>query len=240
MALTPRTTAAADAHMAVRLDDPVAVSIPTFAGTSSNTPVVVHDSRRSPPRDGTVGVEVPWLDEPAAEAYGVTSNSTGGSMLAGRMVSRRGIAVALALTLTGAATASAQPQDPLIGHWTLNAAKSSSSGPLPKKRDVTVTQQGSDVTVVIDEVMADGAAVKWSFTSKGDGKPVPTQGWAAVDTATSTLSGRTGKTVYTKGGKTVMESNTEVSADGKTLTIKGMRPGPDGKPMTFTSVYDRK
>lgn len=161
-------------------------------------------------------------------------------MLAGRFVSRRGVAVALALTLTGAVAAFAQPQDPLVGHWTLNPAKSSSSGPLPKKRDLAITQKGADVTVAVDEVMADGTALKWSFTTKGDGKPVPTHGWAAIDTATSTISGRTGTTVYTKGGKTVMESNTEVSADGKTLTIKGMRPGADGKPMTFTSVYDRK
>jgi hypothetical protein len=161
-------------------------------------------------------------------------------MLADRTFSRRGIAVALALTLAGATTAFAQAPDPLVGHWTFNAAKSSSSGPLPKKRDVTVTQKGEDITVSVDEVAADGTATKWSFTTKRDGKPVPVTGWAAVDTATSTISGRTGKTVYAKGGKPVMESNTEVAADGKMLTIKGTRPGADGKPVTFTSVYDKK
>ena len=150
------------------------------------------------------------------------------------------IAGAFALTVGTASTTQAQPQNPMVGNWTFNAAKSTSSAPLPKKRDVTITQKGADITVVVDELAADGTANKWQFTTKGDGKPVPVTGWAAVDTASSTLTGNTGKTVYTKGGKPAMESNTEVSADGKVLVIKGTRPGPDGKPVAFTSHYDRK
>ncbi len=68
----------------------------------------------------------------------------------------------------------------MVGNWTFNPAKSTSSAPLPKKRDVAITQKGADVTVAVDEVAADGAATKWQFTTKGDGKPVPVTGWAAV------------------------------------------------------------
>ena len=150
------------------------------------------------------------------------------------------VAGAFALTVGTATTAQAQAQNPMVGNWVFNAAKSTSAGPLPKKRDVTITQKGADVTVAVDEVAADGTATKWQFTSKGDGKPVPVTGWAAVDMATSTLTGNTGKTIYTKGGKPAMESNTEVSADGKVLTVKGTRPGPDGKPIAYSSHYDRK
>lgn len=160
-------------------------------------------------------------------------------MLASRTISRRAVAVALALAFAGATTTFAQAPSPLVGNWTFNAAKSTSAGPLAKKRDIAITQTGADITVSIDEVAGDGTAAKWSFTTKGDGKPVPVTGWAAADTATSTLTGRTGKTVYTKDGKTVMESNTEVSADGKVLTVKGTRVGADGKPMAFSSTYDR-
>ena len=37
-----------------------------------------------------------------------------------------------------------------------------------------------------------------------------------------------------------MESNTEVSADGKVLDHQGHAAGPDGKPMAYSSHYDRK
>ena len=135
----------------------------------------------------------------------------------------------------------AQAQDPLVGSWTFNAAKSTSAAPLPKKRDVVITQKGEDITVNVDEVSADGTATAWSFTTKGDGKPVPVTGWTMVDTAVTTRAGGAiGKTVYTKDGKPVMESNTQVSADGKTLVITGSRPGPDGKPVKYSSHYDRK
>jgi hypothetical protein len=150
------------------------------------------------------------------------------------------IAGAFALTVGSASTTQAQAQNPMVGHWTLNTAKSTSSAPMPKKRDIAITQKGADITVVVDEVAADGTATKWRFTTKGDGKPVPVTGLPAADSATSTLTGQTGKTVYTKDGKPVMETNTEVSADGKVLALKGTRPGPDGKQVTFSSHYDRK
>ena len=161
-------------------------------------------------------------------------------MLAGTRLMRRAAAAAIVLAFAGSTTmVVAQAQNPMVGRWSLNVAKSTASGSLPRKRDLTITQKDADITVVVDEVMADGTANKWTFTTKGDGKPVPATGWAVLDTATSTLSGHKGKTTYTKAGKVVMESNTEVSADGKTLMITGSRPGPDGKSMTFSSHYDR-
>ena len=161
------------------------------------------------------------------------------------MFARAGLSVlavagAFALTLGTASTAQAQAQNPMVGDWTFNAAKSTSSAPMPKKRDVSITQKGADITVMVDEVAADGTATKWHFTTKGDGKPAPVMGWSAVDSITSTITGRTGKSVYTKAGKPVMETNTDVSADGKVLLIKGTRPGPDGKPVPYSSHYDRK
>ena len=150
------------------------------------------------------------------------------------------IASAFALTVGTASTTYAQAQNPMVGNWTFNAPKSTSAAPLPKKRDLAITQKGDGITVVVDEVAADGTATKWQFTTKGDGKSVPVTGFAIADSANPTLTGRTGKTIYSKGSKPVMESNTEVSADGKVLVIKGSRPGPDGKPVAFSSHYDRQ
>jgi hypothetical protein len=161
-------------------------------------------------------------------------------MLARTGLSQLALIGAFALMLGTAPTARAQAQDPMVGNWKFNAAKSTSTSPLPKKRDLAITQKGADLTVAVDEVSGDGTPIKWTFTTKGDGKPVPVTGWAAIDTATSTLKGGTGKTVYTKGGKPAMESNTEVSADGKVLMIKGTRVGADGKTVPYSSHYDRQ
>jgi len=150
------------------------------------------------------------------------------------------LAGTVTVTVGTASSAHAQAQNPMVGTWTFDAAKSTSGAPLPKKRDLVITQKGADITVNVSEVSADGVAVNWHFTSKGDGKPVPVTGWPMVDSVTSTLTGNSGKTIYTKAGKQVMESNTEVSADGKVLVIKGTRNGPDGKPMPFASSYNRK
>ena len=150
------------------------------------------------------------------------------------------IAGACALVIGSASHASAQAQDPLVGTWAMNAAKSKSSAPLARSRNLTITQKGEDMTVAVHEVAADGTDLKWSFTTRRDGKPVPVTGWAAIDTAVTTMTGPKGKTVYSKAGKTVMESNTSVSADGKSLVITGTRTGSDGKPMTFSTHYDRK
>ncbi len=161
-------------------------------------------------------------------------------MLARTGLSLLAIIGAFALIVGTAPSAFAQAQNPMVGNWTMNAAKSTSSAALAKKRDIAVTQQGADITIAVHEVSADGTAIKWSFTTKGDGKPVPATGAASIDTAISTLTGRTGKTVYTKSGKAVAESNSDVSVDGKTLVIKGSRMGPDGKPLSFAVHYDRQ
>ena len=151
------------------------------------------------------------------------------------------VAGAFALTVGTASTAQAQAQNPMVGNWTFNAAKSTSSGTDAEEArcdDHAEGRRHHRHRSTRSPPMAPRPS--GTFTTKGDGKPVPVTGWAAVDTVTSTLTGRTGKTIYTKAGKPVMESNTEVSADGKVLMIKGTRPGPDGKPAAYSSHYDRK
>jgi hypothetical protein len=149
-------------------------------------------------------------------------------------------AAVVAVLVGGNSPMFAQSPNPMVGSWTFNAAASKSANPLPKKRELVITQKGASIHVDVNELTATGEALRWSFTTKGDGVAVPVTGWSAVDTATNTLSGRTGKTVYTKDGKTVMESNTEVSVDGQTLVITGTRMGADGKPVAYSSHYDRK
>ncbi len=157
-----------------------------------------------------------------------------------RSVVSLALAVAVVAVLASAHPSHAQSRNPMVGRWALDVAKSSGSGAMPRSRDLTISQAGSDITVVVNEISADGAALEWQFTTRGDGKPVPVTGWTAIDSATSTLDGNTGKTVYMKDGKQVLETNTEVSPDGKVLRIKGTRLDASGKPYPYTGHYDRK
>jgi hypothetical protein len=150
-------------------------------------------------------------------------------------------ALAVALVLGFGVVASAQTADPYVGTWTMNAAKSTSSGPMPKSRVLKITSAGADtIRVTVEEVRADDTKVTWSFTNTRDGKEGAVTGHPLMETAASTSRGpRNGTTVYKKAGKVVMEVNTEVSADGKTFTTTSKGTDAEGKAVTSRMVYDR-
>jgi len=61
------------------------------------------------------------------------------------------------------------------------------------------------------------------------------------DTATTTMTNPThGTTVYKKGGKTVMTSKAELSADGKTMTLTGSGTDAKGQPVLNVGIYTKQ
>ena len=134
----------------------------------------------------------------------------------------------------------AQAKNPHVGTWKLNVAKSTSSGPVAKSRLLTISEAGKALMIKVDEVAGDGSASNWSFTTE-EGKEVPVTGTPRMDTAVSTLKGSSARhTVYKKGGKTVLEVDSVVSADGKTMTTTAKGLDAAGKPMTSKSVYEKQ
>lgn len=150
-------------------------------------------------------------------------------------------ALAGALALVFGVVANAQTADPYVGTWTMNAAKSTSSGPLPKSRVLKITSAGDNaIQVSVEEVRADDTRGSWSFTNSRDGKESAVTGSPMAETAATTSRGpRSGHTIYKKAGKVVMEVSTEVSADGKTFTTTSKGTDAQGKPVTSKTVYDR-
>ena len=74
-----------------------------------------------------------------------------------------------------------------------------------------------------------------------DGKEVPVTGTPRMDSAVTTLKNpSTRHTVYKKGGKTVLELESVVSADGKTMTTTSKGVDASGKPVSGKSVYERQ
>ena len=145
-----------------------------------------------------------------------------------------GTLFALVATAAGAYSAA--------GTWTMNAEKSSFTGPAPKSQTRTYAEAADGtVTMSFTEVAADGSSVKGGATFKYDGKDNPITGSNDYDsTAVRKVNGSTVKFTLKKGGKVVGHGTRTISAHGKVLTLTSTVTGADGKSYTSKSVFDKQ
>ena len=133
------------------------------------------------------------------------------------------IGVTALLALACAATASAQSKDdPSIGSWKLNVAKSTFTPGPPIKGD-TRSYEVNDagwLIVTTETIQPDGARTGVRFAAKFDGKPYPQIGRFAPTVTLITYEPVDTRTLkYTQrdsSGKVVSTNTRIVSADGKT------------------------
>jgi hypothetical protein len=151
-----------------------------------------------------------------------------------------GVVGVLGIVLSG--IASAQTADPLVGTWRLNVAKSTfKPGPAPKNITVVIEPAGKGLKIAVDGAGPDGAPVKWGYSSQRDGKDTPVTGSPAYDTASVVQnSPTTGTITYKKGGKVVATAKTEVSPDGKMLTVTSDGTNPQGQAVHNVAIYTRQ
>ena len=129
--------------------------------------------------------------------------------------------------------------DPLIGRWVLDRAKSEFSGNVPEKR-ITIFQLQPDGNLkhITETVTANGSTDRVEYASKYDGKDVQISNsflWTvAVKRTEARTTERTGKV----NGKAVETSTRVVSADGQTLTITTSGTNNDNE-YSSTQVFTR-
>lgn len=152
-------------------------------------------------------------------------------------------AIALAAFVTAAALVTVQAQtDPFAGTWKLNVAKSSyNPGPAPKSGTVTITSEGSTVTVVVDGVSAAGEKVHWQYTGSHDGKPYKIVGNNpdADMVSLKRVPPRSVETTNTLKGKATTTNVRTVSADGKTLTVTTTGVNAAGQTVNNRQVFEK-
>jgi hypothetical protein len=153
-----------------------------------------------------------------------------------------GTTLAVLFAMALGVAAQAQATDPQTGTWKLDAAKSSyKPGPPPKSSVVVIDAAGKDIKVDVDAVTADGAPMKWSYTSAGDGKDVPVTGHPSYDTANVTQTSATERTVvYKKDGKVMVTTKVVVAKDGTTLTVTTTGTDAKGQAINNVSVYTKQ
>ena len=131
--------------------------------------------------------------------------------------------------------------DPNMGTWKLNEAKSKFGPGATKNHTVVYEAAGDQVKVTVDGADSNGNATHSEWTGKFDGKDYPVTGDATsdmrsyrrIDSHTLSLTGK-------KGDKIVLTGRITVSADGKTRTVTTTTTDSEGKKVSTTAVYDKQ
>jgi hypothetical protein len=128
----------------------------------------------------------------------------------------------ISLVLWSTALSAAAQQDPLMGTWRLNIAKSTFHFSVAPKSNVHTYQPfGADgVTATADVEDAEGRKIHFTYSIKFDGKFYPVIGDPARDqTSLKRLNLYTGEGANTKDGKVINTSRHVLSKGGRTLTV---------------------
>ena len=154
-----------------------------------------------------------------------------------------GSLVALALTAGQAGAQSAPAENPIVGTWKLNVAKSTFT-PGPGWQSQTRTYRAAPdggVSVEWIGVGASGEAMHVSFISRLDGKDYPMAGSANYDTLNARpVDAFTVKSEEKRDGKIVGIAIRRVSPDGKVLTITDEGTNRKGEKFSQVLVFDRE
>jgi len=129
--------------------------------------------------------------------------------------------------------------DPMMGTWKLNEAKSKITPGAPKNNTVTYAAVGDQIKVTVDGTDADGKSAHSEWTGKFDGKDYPVTGDATADMRSYKKEGKDLELTNKKDGKVTVTGKIVVSADGKTRTVTISWTDAKGAKMTSTAVYDK-
>jgi len=132
-------------------------------------------------------------------------------------------------------------ENPSLGTWKLNEAKSKISPGAPKNTTVVIEAAGDDIKVTVEGVDGKGQPAHNEWTGKFDGKDYPVTGDPTSDTrAYKSINDHSQELTAKKDGKVAIKGKITVSADGKTRTVDGSATDPSGKKIQIKSVYDKQ
>lgn len=132
--------------------------------------------------------------------------------------------------------------DPFVGTWKMDPTKTKYKvGTAPKEQTVTITEEGSDLNVVVAGTAADGSKIAVSYT-------IPSAGGPGKIVESSSYDGVSGKRIgpnervmsYMKGGTTVYTAHSKVSTDGDSLSVSAKGVNALGQTVDASAVYDRE
>jgi hypothetical protein len=151
----------------------------------------------------------------------------------------RTIVLTLALCFVGAATCFAQ--NPFMGTWKLNEAKSTIKAGMPKNNTVLYESEGLNVKVTIDGTDGAGNPTHNEWTGQFDGKDYPVKGDPNSDSRSYKRKGIHELDFVMKSGTKVTTTGRIVASDdGKSRTVTARGINAKGKKFKTTAVYDKQ
>jgi hypothetical protein len=131
--------------------------------------------------------------------------------------------------------------NPHMGTWTLNEAKSKIGKGAPKNHTVVYEAAGDQIKVTVDGVDGAGATTHNEWTGKFDNKDYAVTNDATADTrAYRKVNTRTLWLTNKKGGKVTTSGSIVVSRDGRHRTVTTKGRNAKGKLVTTVAFYDKK
>ena len=138
------------------------------------------------------------------------------------------------------ATAAFGADNPFMGKWKLNEAKSMIPAGGIKNSMVTYEAAGDQIKVTVEGTTGDGQSFTSVWTGKFDGKDYALSNDPLGDMRSYKQAGaRTANIVTKKAGKVTSTTKVVVSPDGKTRTVNSTSTDAKGKKTSTTAVYDK-
>jgi hypothetical protein len=151
----------------------------------------------------------------------------------------RTIGLTLGMLFVGLAMCSAQ--NPMLGTWKLNEAKSKIPAGSSKNLTVKYEAAGDSMKATIDGVDGQGKPTHTEWTGKFDGKDYPVTGDPTADTRSiKQVDAHNYQLTVKKAGKVTMTGKAVISADGKSRTVSVSAKDSMGMKIEGTSVYDKQ
>jgi hypothetical protein len=149
-----------------------------------------------------------------------------------------GLTLALCFFAVAACFAADEPQ---MGTWNLNEAKSKTTPGMEKLTTVVYEAVGDQVKVTIDGTDASGKPLHNEWTGKFDGKDYGVTGDPTSDMRSyKKIDSHKLKFTVKKGDKTTAMGRIVVAADGKYRTVTAKGTDEHGKQFKNVSVYDKQ
>ena len=149
--------------------------------------------------------------------------------------------IGLTLTLSFLAGALCFADDPQMGTWKLNEAKSKFAPGSTKNHTVVYEAAGDSVKITGDGTDKDGDPTHNEWTGKFDGKDYPVTGDPNSDTRSyKKVDAHTLEMTVKKDGKVTVSGRLVVSADGKSRTATISGTDAEGKSFKNKAVFDKQ